>query len=63
MNYIKKLQELQQKNANGTLELEAAINDLLIYLASDKFAGVENNYVNASEMFRRVSELKQLLNN
>ncbi|CAB4152803.1 hypothetical protein UFOVP606_27 [uncultured Caudovirales phage] len=63
MNYIAKLKELQEKNLQGTLELEAAINDLLIYLASDKFAGVENNYVNASEMFRRVFELKQLLNN
>ena len=63
MNYIKKLEQMQEKNVQSAFELEETINELLIYLASDKFAGVENNFVNASEMYRRVFEIKQLLNN
>lgn len=63
MNYIKKLEQMQEKNVQSIFELEETINELLIYLASDKFAGVENNFVNASEMYRRVFEIKQLLNN
>ena len=42
-------------------EIEADLTAFLSYLASDKFAGFENNYINARETFTRVMEIRNKL--
>jgi hypothetical protein len=44
------------------LDIDIELLDFLIYLASDKFAGVENNFVNASEVYNRIQKIRQSLN-
>lgn len=44
------------------LDIDIELLDFLIYLASDKFAGTENNFVNAREVYNRIQEIRQSLN-
>ena len=61
MNYIK---QLQQDNAELKERLAAAdqnITYILTYLNSSKFQGVDNNYVDASEMFNKLMDFRSNL--
>lgn len=61
MNFIQRLQE-ENKILQITIEnTQEEIKELLEYLASDKFTGIENNYVNAKEMYQRIVELRNTL--
>lgn len=61
MNYIK---QLQQEVKAKEEQLQTAFDkttDLLRYLSSEKFHGLENNYVNAEEARRLISELRSIV--
>ena len=62
-HYSETLRNRIVENENKMNEIEAELINLLRYLSSDKFAGVENNFVNASEMFNRVFEIRNKLDN
>lgn len=51
---IQQMQETQTK-------LWCELTNLMSYLASDKFQGMENNFVNAREMFDAVKEIRNLI--
>jgi hypothetical protein len=58
MNYIKQLQQKvahQEKQMSDAKEL---INALMKYLASPKFQGHENNYINAQEAYNMLASVK-----
>ena len=63
MNYIKQLQnEVSAKNE----QLQTAFDrttDLLRYLSSEKFHGLENNYLNTEEAKRLITEMRTLVSN
>ena len=50
--------KVMEKNV-ATLNEE--ITELLIYLASSKFQGVENNFVNAREMYDKIARLRRMV--
>ena len=57
-NYIT---NLQTENAELKAQVEGlreGLTDLLSYLGSSKFQGFDNDWVSASEMFRKVMELR-----
>jgi len=58
MNHIKRLQEESREYTKLRCELVDLISDKMAYLASDKFQGPNNNYVNAREMFAFLAELR-----
>ena len=62
MNYIKQLQQENAELKANRDYTERQITYLLTYLSSDKFQGIENNYVNAKEMFTQLLLLRSNLN-
>lgn len=50
--------KVMEKNV-ATLNEE--LTELLVYLASSKFQGVENNYVNAREMYDKIARLRRMV--
>jgi hypothetical protein len=58
MNYIKRLEEGNRELTTLRCELVDLISDKMAYLASDKFQGPDNNFVNAREMFTFLAELR-----
>jgi hypothetical protein len=61
LHYTAKLKnEIAEKDAKIEI-INQELTDLMIYLASDKFAGVTNNYVNAQEMFEWLRNLRSKL--
>lgn len=61
MNYIKKLEAEKKELSQTITDVNEALNDLLIYLNSSKFAGFENNYINAQEAFRSVKNIQDII--
>ena len=59
MNYINKLREENKELKNQLSEIKEDLNTFLIYLNSSKFQGVENNWINSSEVVNWARELRQ----
>lgn len=57
-NYITTLQGENAELKEQVLALRESLTDLLSYLGSSKFQGFDNDWVSASEMYRRVMELR-----
>ena len=62
MNYIKQLQQENAELKANRDYTERQITYMLTYLSSDKFQGIDNNYVNAKEMFTKLLLLRSNLN-
>ena len=60
-HYAKKLSGAITDLRKHITEIEADLTEFLSYLASDKFRGMENNYINARETFTRVMEIRNKL--
>lgn len=58
MRYINKLQAENEALKDTLKTVDVELTTLLIYLASDKFQGELNNYVNSDEMFTRIREIR-----
>ena len=41
-------------------KINAELTELMRYLASVKFQGVESNYVNAAEMYNRIQAIRSM---
>ena len=62
MNYIKQLQQ-ENKELKETIQATAEeVQNILFYLGSKKFQGMENNFVNAQEMQTKILNIRTLLN-
>lgn len=48
MNYIKQLQEKEKQMTQDVWELENDILDIVLYLRSQKFDSIQNDYVHVS---------------
>lgn len=62
MNYI---QKLKQENEMLKQSIECAdlkITEKLTYLTSSKFQGHENNFVNATEAYQMLMDIRMQLN-
>ena len=57
MRIHEKVTMLQANNE----KINAELTDLMRYLASVKFQGVENNYVNAAEMYNRIQAVRSMV--
>ena len=57
MRLHEKVTMLQANNE----KINAELTDLMRYLASVKFQGVENNYVNAAEMYNRIQAVRSMV--
>jgi len=62
MNYIKQLQQ-ENKELKETIQATSEeATEIMRYLGRSKFAGMENNFVNAQEMHGRILNIRNLLN-
>lgn len=61
MRYINKLQAENEELKDALKTVENELTDILVYLASEKFQGPLNNYVNSDEMFNRVREIRGMV--
>ena len=57
MKLHEKVTMLQANNE----KINAELTELMRYLASVKFQGVENNYVNAAEMYNRIQAVRSMV--
>lgn len=57
MRIHEKVTMLQANNE----KINAELTELMRYLASVKFQGVENNYVNAAEMYNRIQAVRSMV--
>lgn len=61
-NYIKTLQAENEALKNNIKEQDQKLTDMLVYLSSSKFtSSMENNFVNAQEMYSKINELRSAL--
>lgn len=63
MRYINKLQAENKTLKDALKTVEDELTTLLTYLASSKFKGELNNYVNSDEMFHRIMEIRGMVQN
>ena len=57
MRLHEKVTMLQENNN----KINAELTELMRYLASVKFQGIENNFVNASEMYNRIQAVRSMV--
>ena len=57
MRLHEKVTMLQANNE----KINAELTELMRYLASVKFQGIENNYVNAAEMYNRIQAVRSMV--
>ncbi len=58
MRYINKLQEENEALKDTLKTVEQELTDILVYLASKKFQGPLNNYVNSDEIYSRIMSIR-----
>ena len=58
MNYIKKLEAENAALRQAIKATDAELLEILVYLAGQKFVGVENNFVNPSDIRSRIQEAR-----
>ncbi len=61
MRYINKLQAENEELKDTLKTVEQELTDILVYLASDKFQGSLNNYVNSDEMYSRIMSIRGMV--
>ena len=58
MNYIHRLTQERDESRAQFQKLQGDLIELQQYLGSAKFHGIENDWVSAREMWRRVQEIR-----
>ena len=58
MNHIHRLTQERDEAQDQVRQMEQELIDLQQYLGSAKFAGIDNDWVSAREMWRRVQEIR-----
>jgi len=61
MNYIKKLEQDKKDQKKLIEKIESELTAFMSYLNSDKFAGFDNNYINATEALTRVHDIRNII--
>ena len=59
MKFINRLQNENEKLKKQIQAYEDGLTAIMAYLNSEKFQGIENNFVNPSDIFLRINEMKQ----
>ena len=58
MHYTERMKHEIREKEETIQMINEELTNMMIYLSSEKFAGFENNFVNAQEMFEKLRNLR-----